>query len=271
MAATLSTGDDVLSPETSAFYRRAIQALAAAEVPFLVGGAYALAHYTGIVRHTKDFDFFVLPQDARRILDLLAGLGYRTELTFPHWLGKAYHGDDFCDIIFSSGNGFCVVDESWLEYAEPAEILGESVRLVPAVEMIWSKGYVIERERYDGADICHILRSYGDRLDWRRLLARFGPHWRVLLSHLVLFGFVYPGESAKVPAWVMEELMDRLGAEVQTPPPDEHLCQGTLLSRAQYLKDIETWGYHDARLGPEGTMSSKDVRRWTAPVKNGQL
>ena len=28
-------------------------------MPFLVGGAYAFARYTGIERHTKDFDVFV--------------------------------------------------------------------------------------------------------------------------------------------------------------------------------------------------------------------
>ena len=62
----------------------------------------------------------------------------------------------------------------------------------------------MERERYDGADVAHLLRAHGDRLDWPRLLRRFGPHWRVLLSHLVLFGFIYPGERALVPAWVMD-------------------------------------------------------------------
>jgi hypothetical protein len=271
MTATLNTGQDVLSPETSAFYRTAIHALREAGIPFLVGGAYALAHYTGVVRHTKDFDFFVRPQDARRTLDALAAAGCRPEMTFPHWLGKAYRGDDFCDVIFSSGNGLCDVDDGWLEHAETAEILGETVRLVPAEEMIWSKGFVCERERYDGADICHVLRSRGDRLDWRRLLERFGPHWRVLLSHLVLFGFVYPGERARVPEWVMEELLSRLQEEAHTPAADERLCLGTLLSRAQYLKDVEEWGYRDARLVPEGTMRRKDVSRWTAPVKNGAV
>src|SRR5437762_2369474 len=45
-----------LSLETQHFYRQAVRLLNEGGVPFLVGGAYALAHYTGIVRHTKDFD-----------------------------------------------------------------------------------------------------------------------------------------------------------------------------------------------------------------------
>ena len=48
------------APQAGAFYRRALMALQAARVPFLVGGGYALAHYTGIIRHTKDFDLEAL-------------------------------------------------------------------------------------------------------------------------------------------------------------------------------------------------------------------
>jgi hypothetical protein len=260
---------NVLSAESSAFYQRILHVLKRAGTEFLVGGAYALAHYTGVIRHTKDFDIFVRPEDCQRALDALAAAGCRTELTFPHWLGKAYRGDDFGDVIFSSGNGVARVDDEWFAHAVGAEIFAIPVPLCPAEEMIWSKGFVIERERYDGADICHLLRARGPRLDWDRLLRRYGPHWRVLLSHLVLFGFVYPGEQAKVPARVMQELLGRLQQEVQAPPPDERLCRGTLLSRLQYLKDIEEWGYRDARVIAGGPMSPAEVRHWTAAAFDG--
>ena len=195
---------------------------------------------------------------------MLAGAGCETELTFPHWLGKAYRGDDFCDVIFSSGNGVCRVDDLWFEHAEAVEILGEPVQLIPVEEMIWSKGYITERERYDGADVNHLLRARAPQLDWRRLLDRYGPHWRVLFSHLLLFGFAYPGEQSKVPTWAMEELIGHLQEEVRQPPADTKLCEGTLLSRTQYLKDVGEWGYQDARLFPERFMSKRDIRHWTA-------
>src|SRR5437899_2514867 len=83
-----------LRPDAFAFYRDALAVLQASGVPFLVGGAYAFAYYTGITRHTKDLDVFVRPADARAALRALARGGYRSELTFPHWLGKAHHGDD---------------------------------------------------------------------------------------------------------------------------------------------------------------------------------
>jgi hypothetical protein len=125
---------------------------------------------------------------------------------------------------------------------------GLPVQLCPVEETIWSKAFVMERERYDGADIAHLLHAYGERLDWHRLLNRFDSHWRILLSPLVLFGFIYPDERGCIPAFVMETLLDRRRSEAQPPLTAGRLCQGTLLSRAQYPIDLECWGYEDARL-----------------------
>src|SRR5687768_12973105 len=69
-----------LHPKTEEFYRCAVRALEKGGVPFLVGGAYALWHYTGIVRHTKDFDVFVRKDDAESALSTLSAAGYKTEL-----------------------------------------------------------------------------------------------------------------------------------------------------------------------------------------------
>ena len=124
------------------------------------------------------------------------------------------------------------------------------VRLSPAEEMIWSKAFIQERERFDGADVLHLLRETGPSLDWPRLLMRFGDYWRVLFSHIILFGFVYPDKRQNVPAWVMEELTRRLS--VSRPNLQSDVCYGTLLSREQYLHDIERWKYRDSREAPDG-------------------
>ena len=258
-----------LDPDTFAFYARSMSALTAAGVPFLVGGAYAFERYTGIARHTKDFDIFVRPQDVDRVFDVLSGAGCETEITFPHWLAKAKCDGELVDIIYSSGNGVATVDEAWFEHAVEETVLGEPALLVPAEEMIWSKGFIMERERYDGADIAHILHARAACLDWPRLLARFGRHWRVLLSHLVLFGFVYPSERALVPAWVMTEFMRRLQRETASVPVTDSspVCRGPLLSRAQYLPDIDERGYRDVRLTHESAMNESDIELWTEGIK----
>lgn len=254
--------------ETQMFYRTTVTTLERARIPFLVGGAYALGLYTGIQRLTKDLDLFISAKDAAAALAALGEAGYRTEMTFPHWLGKVFSDQDFVDLIFSSGNGIAVVDGEWFDYAVEGDVLGMRMKLCPAEEMIWSKAFVIERERFDGADIMHLIRAQGAGLDWERLLRRFGRDWRVLLSHLVLFGYVYPGERAVVPRWVMQKLLARLSHELAEEPPEARVCQGTLLSRAQYLVDIEAWGYEDARLREDVRMTTGDIAHWTAAIED---
>ena len=257
-------------PAAVACYQKALRVLTAAEIEFLVGGAYSFARYTEIPRHTKDLDLFIRPRDRDRAMKVLAAVGYRTEITYSHWLAKAYHDDYFIDLIYSSGNGIAKVDDDWFKYSVEDEVMGEKVRLCPAEESIWSKSYILERHRFDGADVAHMLREVGDRLDWNRLLKRFGPDWRVLYSHLVLFGYIYPSERDCVPAWVMLELAERLAEETNAAPPEVSTCRGTLLSATQYLPDVERWGYRDGRLSPDGRMSPKQAAAWTEGVLTGR-
>jgi hypothetical protein len=132
--------------------------------------------------------------------------------------------------------------------------------------MIWSKAFIMERERYDGNDVQHLLHARAEQLDWERVMRRFDGLWRVLLAHLVIYGFVYPGKRGTVPAWVEEDLVARLQEEAEAPEPSERICRGTLLSRAQYLVDVEKWGYEDARLEPQIQMSKGDIAHWTKAI-----
>jgi hypothetical protein len=261
----VSTAGAGLDPGARAFYRRVMHQLETNDVPFLVGGAYAFERYTGIARHTKDFDLFVHPRDVERALALLASDGCVTDVPFPHWLAKAHCDEDVVDLIYSSGNGVALVDDDWFRHAVAGTVLDVPVWLIPPEEMIWSKAFVMERERYDGADVAHIVRACADTLDWPRLLQRFDVNWRVLLQHLVVFGFVYPCDRCRVPAAVMRELMGRLDPELTRGAPDR-VCQGTLISRAQYLVDVEHWGYADPRLAPAGNMTAAERERWTAGI-----
>jgi hypothetical protein len=231
----------------AAFYRRTVQVLRRAGVPFLIGGAFALDFHVGTNRRTKDLDVFVRPSDAQRALDELADAGYVTEMTEPSWLGKAFCGSDFVDVIFAFGNGIAQIDDLWFKHAVPGELWGEPVLFSPLEESLWSKAFVMERERFDGADIAHIILNSAERLDWDRLLARFGEDWRVLLAHLILIGYIYPAERAHIPRRVMADLLCRLSKELDVPG-DEGLCYGAFLSRTQYVHDLEKLGMTDARI-----------------------
>lgn len=258
-------GRDGPEPAARQFYLRTMQTLNEAGLDWLVGGGYALGHYTGIERHTKDFDIFVRRPDYDRTMEVLAAAGYATELTFPHWLGKASCEHGYVDVIFSSGNGVATVDDAWFQHAAAGEALGVPVKLCPAEETIWSKAFIMERERYDCADIMHLLLACAEKLDWMRLLKRFGTHWRVLFSYLCLFGFIYPAERARIPAWVMRGCMGLLEREMRAAGP-VRVCQGTLLSREQYLIDIQRWGFLDIRHTNASTMTPDDIALWTDAI-----
>jgi hypothetical protein len=259
--------EEEVAPATADFYRRALRLLADAEVPFLVGGAFAHACFTGIRRCTKDLDLFIRRCDYERVAALAEAEGWRTEFAYPHWLAKVWCGEDFIDLIFNSGNGVTPVDDRWFHDNPQAVILGVPVHVANMEDGLLSKAFIMERERFDGADVAHTLLVNAEHIDWPGLVQRFGAHWRVLLAHLTLFGFIYPGERHRVPGWVMDQLLQRLADETrQAPAEDGNVCAGTLLSREQYLHDVENLGYVDGRLTPASTMTPEDVRTWTEAI-----
>ena len=246
-------------------HRRSVVALQDAEIPFLIGGAYVVEVYAGVSRQTKDFDLYLRPQHVDLAIKALKRVGCKTEKTFPHWLAKAERGRDCVDLIYRAGNGLCEVDDLWFERAHNSNFLGLEVKLCAPEEMIWMKAYIMERERFDGADVVHILQSCADKLDWPHLVRRFGLDWRVLLSHLVLFGYIYPGERDKIPTAIIDDLIARLRSEKGTAGANR-ICNGTLLSRKQYLLDVRERGFRDARLQARVHMNAKDIARWTKAI-----
>jgi len=262
-----ATAAAYLDSDARQFYRDAMALMEAGGLDFLVGGAYAFARYTGIERHTKDFDVFIRREDFDRARDIFEAAGYKTELTFPHWIGKAFKGEDFVDLIFSAGNAVAEVDDVWFARSVPAVVFDLEVKLIPPEEMIWSKGLIMERERYDGADVAHLIHAIGEDLNWRHLLMRYGRYWRILYTHLILFGFIYPSDRSKIPRSMMDAMAKRLAIDTERGEAYEKICYGTIISRQQYLHDVNELGYKDARLEPLGKMSEEEIAAWTAGIE----
>lgn len=258
----------ILKEEKEAF-KRALEALNEAGIRYVVGGAFAMHQYTGIWRYTKDIDLFLLPEDVRRALNVLQSLGYHTRIEAENWLAKAFKRDYMIDLIFGEGNWLHKVDEEWMRRGKPGCVLGVPTLIAPIEEMIWSKAYVAERTRFDGADICHLIQVSEGKIDWQHLLDRFDGHWELLFSYLNLFRFIYPSHTDYIPSWVMKELIRKLQQDLKRPPLEEKVCRGTLVDRLSYIHDIEEKGYHDPRdeLAVALGYSAKDVileRRWAA-------
>lgn len=251
------------------FYKHVLQVLYQEQLPFLIAGSLALAFFMHLPRKPKDMDIFIRREDCEPILDALAKTGYRTEVLHSHWLGKAWKEDMFIDFIWSSGNGVAQVDDTWYEHAVKAKLFGVPVLVCSPEDIVWSKAFIMDRERFDGADIAHLIRDSGPSFDWHRLLDRFEHHWRVLLAHLLMFQFIYPAEKI-VPKWLMDTLLSRLHQEAEYQSELTRLCQGTLLSRDQYLSDIELYGYEDGRVEPHGRMTPEEATIYTRNVRREQ-
>jgi hypothetical protein len=82
MTITETAPDTLLAPETRDFYIESMRLMRDGGVPFLVGGAYAFARYTGIERHTKDFDVFIRREDFPKAKRVFEAAGTSRSSTF---------------------------------------------------------------------------------------------------------------------------------------------------------------------------------------------
>jgi hypothetical protein len=271
MAYTQGTDGQILAERTKRFYRTVLEVLRRRKVGFMVGGSHAAAYYTGRTPHTKDLDVFLPPAQVEPALEALECAGIDTERPYPFWLAKARQGDDFVDFISRAASGLWEVQDDWLARSRVIDLWGVPAPVSAIEEMVWTKASLMDRTRFDGNDILHLLQAQAHELDWDRLRHLAGEHWRLLLVHLTLFGYVYPDLMTLVPRYLLAELSLHLMSDTPASDSDEEpLCRGTLISNTQYQVDIEELGYRDARLRPAGRLDPKELEPWVEAVKRGE-
>jgi hypothetical protein len=244
---SLTHGDFWIPESEREVYKRALRALNSAGVPYVVAGMYAVFEHTGIYRQSKDLDLFVEPIHVIGAMQTLREAGFRACLTQGHWLAKAFDGEHFVDVIFGMGNGLALIDQDWYRYSRPAILAATPVRIAPPEELLWHRLFISERHRHDMADIAHLLLTVGSSFNWRRLIAKTGEHWPLLLAQLLTFGYVYPESSGAVPRWVVEELLARAQVDMQRARTDEPVTRGTMISLFSFAIDVNEWRYRDLR------------------------
>jgi hypothetical protein len=242
---SLTHGDFWIPEEERDIYRRALQALNDASIPFVVAGAYAIYEHTGIYRQTKDLDVFVEPSVVVPAARALKQAGFVMRLEDLHWLAKGFVGDRFIDLIYGMGNSVAFIDDQWIRYSRPGVLAAQPVKIAPAEELIWHRLFIGERHRHDMADILHLILCEGDGLDWERLVARVGVHWPLLLAQLQMFAYVYPGYRSNVPAWVMEQLIEKARADIGRDDEEADVTRGTMISKFSFAIDVREWGFGD--------------------------
>jgi hypothetical protein len=239
-----SSAEPVWAVDARACYRDVMQAMEGAQIPCAVGGAFALHQHTGIWRTTKDLDLVLEAEAVPDALRELRRAGFATSIHDPMWLAKATRGEYFVDLITGMGNAALLVDAAWIERSIPTEILGVPCRVLAAEEMIASKVFVTRRERFDGSDVAHLVRACGRHLDWNRLLAMLDAHWEILYWSLVLYAYIYPAETDRLPEGIWRELTERF-AEQATHPSKSAPFRGSLVDPLMFAIDVQEWGERD--------------------------
>jgi hypothetical protein len=232
------------SQEALTCYQAAVKCLNLAGIPFVIAGAFAIHHHTGIWRTTKDLDLFLQAELIPEALQELNMYGFSTEIKDPVWLAKAYSGTYFVDLITATGNAALLVDRSWIARSEPFEFFGIPCRVLGAEEIIATKLFVSRRERFDLADVVHLIRAMSKPLDWKRIQFLMSGHEELLLWSLVFFAYVYPAHVGLIPREVWNTLLQKLRKQIDNPQANAPF-RGALIDPNMFAIDIDEWGERD--------------------------
>lgn len=175
-------GFDENAPEVvRGVFAEAIAILDQTRAPYLLIGGLASAAL-GRPRYSADVDILVKPADSIRILDALAGQGFGTEETNPHWLFKATRHGVLIDILFK-GPKDIYLDDEMLARSRIAGVLGHSVRVAPPEDLILMKALVHDEEtpRHWHDALALIATA---EIDWDYLVRRARKGSRRVLSLL---------------------------------------------------------------------------------------
>jgi hypothetical protein len=217
-------------------YRRVIHEARSAGVGFAFGGAFGTAVYTGDLRNTKDFDFYVLPEEREAMKDAITRAGLQDHFErLPYdraWIYRASRDDVIVDAIWAMANLRAEVDRRWLIGGPEVTIRGERIRAIPIEELIWSKLYVLQRERSDWGDVLNLIDARAATIDWSHLLNRIAQDAPLLTGALSVYGWLAPDRARDIPHLVW----DQLGLTV----PGQRGSPGLAASRAALL-DSRPW------------------------------
>jgi hypothetical protein len=234
-------------PETQwSVYGEVLDTAAARGIPVSIGGAFAVATYTGHWRNTKDLDLYVLPEHRDRMIEVLSGLGlkdYFAKLPYDRWwIYRAFAGETIVDVIWAMANHRAQIDHLWMSGPE-INVRGRRVKVLPAEALLWDKLYIMQRDRCDWPDLLNLLYSTGLEIDWEYLLERMGDDAPLMAGALLVFGWVSPGRAQQLPGWVWE----RLGIA----PPSETAADAIDKRRASLLDTRPWYGPDRVKLQPE--------------------
>lgn len=209
---------NLVPSEQWAVYARFMAEAARRGIPFAVGGGLAISAYTGCLRNTKDLDLFILEKDSQEAIRITKELGFEEYLEVPYdptWSYRSTQSGYILDFLWRMLNGRSSVTQTWLSEGWELTVRGVGFRLLPVEELIWSKLYIVRRDRSDWPDILGLFYRHGPELEWEHLLQSLEADSLVLGGVVNLFRWLCPGVACRFPEFVW----GRLG--LAPPEPDD--------------------------------------------------
>lgn len=182
-----------MSTSLLATMKRAIAALEAERIPYVLGGGMGCWAYGG-PPSSKDLDLMVKAEDAERALRALEAAGMRSERPAEQWLLKAWDGDVLIDLIFDP-IGMPVTDEV-IERGERLGVGGMEVQVMALDDILATKLLAFDEHSLDYRPSLQIARALRERIDWPRLRRRVAhsPYARAFLCLVEELGIAPAGD-----------------------------------------------------------------------------
>ncbi len=177
--------------------------------------------YADQVRDSKDLDIYILQESCPALVALLENISFRDFFDqHPYdrkWIHRSIRNDTIVDAMWAMANQRSTVNAQWLNGPQ-IPIDGLVLRLLPPEETLWTKLYVMQRERCDWPDALNMLYVVGPQLDWMRLLESVGEDAVLLAGLITTFRWLCPGRANELPPWLWERLQLTPVSNESAPP-----------------------------------------------------
>jgi hypothetical protein len=146
--------------------KRVAAALKQAEVPFALGGSFAVYAHGG---HSSDHDvdFLIREQDRDRVLADLGAAGFEVEEPPEDWLVKVFDNGRMVDLIYRPVES-PVTDETLAE-SELLSVEAISMPVASATQLMIHKLLSYTQHHCDFATGLPVARSLREQIDWDRV------------------------------------------------------------------------------------------------------
>jgi hypothetical protein len=166
--------------------KRVAAALKQSEIPFALGGSFAVYAHGG---HSSDHDvdFLIREEDKERALDELSGVGFEVEQPPEDWLVKVYDEGRMVDLIFRPVES--PVTDATLRDTVLLSVEAINMPVISATQLMIHKLLSYTQHYCDFATGLPVARSLREQIDWDRVRAEtaespYAEAFLVLLDRL---------------------------------------------------------------------------------------